>query len=172
MWPRRSTSPGGPPPAALILADDFRVLQITMATIVIGLIAVAIAVGNAADWAPWAGIASAIVLVPAWLLLVVRAGRSRVEVSTGGVRVRRVFSTREIAPQDYDGVTWNPSIFPVQGASLAVRRKSGRPVSAPSAIGMLKNPLRTVEDEVAEIGEQVAAWLSGPPAGSHPYSSP
>lgn len=169
MRRRRSISPDGAPAATLILADDVRVVQTTMATIVIGLVAIAIEVGSAAGWAPWAGIASAVVLLPAWLLLVFRAGRSCVEVSPAGVRVRRVLSTREIARQDYDGVTWNPTLFPTPGASLAIRRKSGRPVSAPSAMGVLKNPLRPIEEEVAEIGAQVTVWLTGPAAGSHPH---
>lgn len=169
MRPRRSTSLVGSPPAALILADDYRVMMTTMGTIVVGLILVATAVGDAAAWTPWAGVASAIVLLPAWLLLIVRAARSRVAVSTGGIVIRRVFSTRTIAPEDYDGVTWNPTLFPSAGASLAIRRKSGRPVSAPTAMGISRKPLRPLEDEVAEIGKQIAVWLTGPPAGSPPY---
>lgn len=134
-----------------------------------GLILIGASTGNLAERAPLAAMALAIVLVPAWLVLLVRAARARVEVSPAGVRVRRVFSTRTIGVDDYDGVTWNATLFPA-GVSLAIRRRSGRPVSAPSAIGMLHDPLRPVEDEVAEIGQQIALALSGPPAGSLPQS--
>ncbi|EWT01275.1 hypothetical protein N865_05650 [Intrasporangium oryzae NRRL B-24470] len=172
MRSRGSTSPRERPAPALILADGNRVAQTTMGTFLGGLILVTAAVGNAAAWAPVAAIAVGSVLGPAWLVLVVRAVRSRVEISTAGVRVRRVFSTRTIPAQDYDGATWNPTIFPSPGASLAVRRKSGRPVSAPTALSMLNNPMRPVDDEIAEIGQLIAAALTGPPAASHPCPMP
>lgn len=170
MCPSPSAPMRGSASAVLVLADGYRVAQAALGTALIGLIPVAITVGNATDWAPWAGIVSASVLLPAWLVLVVRAARSRVAVSPAGIQVRRVFSTRTITPEDYDGVTWSPTLFPSAGASLAIRRKSGRPVSAPAAMSMVKKPFRPVENEVAELGEQITVWLTGPPAGSHPHA--
>ncbi|WP_186815110.1 PH domain-containing protein [Terrabacter aerolatus] len=108
-------------------------------------------------------------LVPAWLIAIVRATRARVEVSSDGLRIRRVFGTRTIPAADYDGVTYNLTVFP-PGPSLAIRRTSGHPVSAPSALDMREHPLKSLDDEVAELGQLIAAALGGPSAGSPAHS--
>lgn len=148
-----------------------RTLDTLVGTFLGGLVLIGSTAGNLANWSPPAGIVLAGVLVPAWLVAIVRAMSARVEVSSASLRIRRVFSTRTIPAADYDGVTYNLTFFP-PGASLAIRRKSGSPISAPSAMDMREHPLKTLDDEVAELGQMIAAALNGPPAASRPHPVP
>lgn len=107
-----------------------RTLDTLVGTFLGGLVLIGSTAGNLANWSPPAGIVLAGVLVPAWLVAIVRAMSARVEVSSASLRIRRVFSTRTIPAADYDGVTYNLTFFPrarpsPSGASPALR--SARP---------------------------------------------
>ncbi|GAA2477182.1 hypothetical protein [Terrabacter carboxydivorans] len=78
---------------------------------------------------------------------------------------------RRTSAADYDGVTWNLTLFP-PGASLAIRRTSGRPVSAPSALDLRQDPLKTLDEEVAELGQLIVTALNGPPPPGGPHPAP
>lgn len=173
MLPRSTTPQQGAisAPPTLVLVHVRRTLDTLVGTFLGGLVLIGSTAGNLANWSPQAGMMLAAVLIPAWLVAIVRAVRARVEVSPAGLRIRRVFSTRTIPAADYDGVTWNLTFFP-PGASLAIRRKSGHPVSAPSAMDMREHPLNTLDDEIAELGQLIIAALSGPPTASGPYPVP
>jgi hypothetical protein len=146
-------------------------LDTVVGTLLGGVIVIGSLAGVLDSAFPPAAVGVAGVLLPAWLVTMVRAARARVEVSPGGLRIRRVFSTRTISAADYDGVTWNLTFFP-PGASLAIRRKSGPPVAAPSAMDMREHPLKTLDEEVSGLGELIAAALGGPPAVSQTQSAP
>lgn len=88
------------------------------------------------------------------------------------MRIRRVFSTRLIPADDYDGVTWNATLFPSGGASLAIKLRSGHPISAPSTLATWANPLASIEEEIPHVGRLIETALTGPPAASHPYPPP
>src|SRR6476469_8302754 len=102
MRPRSTTPPRGasPAPPTLVLVHVRRTLDTLVGTFLGGLVLIGSTAGNLANWSPPAGIVLAGVLVPAWLVAIVRAMSARVEVSSASLRIRRVFSTRTIPAAD------------------------------------------------------------------------
>lgn len=155
----------------LVLVHGRRTSDTLVGAFLGGVVMIGSTTGTLADRSVPAAIALACILIPAWVVVIVRAAQARVEVSPVGLQIRRVFSTRVVPAADYDGVTWNLTLFP-PGASLAIRRTSGRPVSAPSALDLRQDPLKTLDEEVAELGQLIVAALNGPPPPGGPHPAP
>ena len=73
--------------------------------------------------------------------LVVRAGRSRLEVGQWGMRIYKVWSTSLVAPADFDGLDWGLTFSAGTGGMicLVVRRKSGRRIKVPGVRPLRKS---------------------------------
>lgn len=71
--------------------------------------------------------------------LVVRAGRSRLEVGQWGMRIYKVWSTSLVAPADFDGLDWGLTFSAGGMICLIVRRKSGRRIKVPGVRPLRKS---------------------------------
>ena len=158
MHLRRSTA-GNLAEPPRVLVDSRRTTATAVATFAAPLVLVILPVVSGPGWFPMA----AIPIIPLWVWLIVRAARSRVEVTPEAVTVHRVFSTRTVPASDYDGVTWTIALFPTSGVSLQIRRKSGRPITAACVPSFTRGAFTVpVEDEVASLGQEIEATLVVP----------